>query len=119
MLVLLASPGPMAEPPVDAKRPRAMLDEALRLNRLAETCYPDGQAPRALWAQRAELEARLGHDDEARRLREKAAAAPVRDDWDAYLLAREQAGQGRLGGRGGRVCGPSPSGSRTTSPCSS
>ena len=48
-------------------------------------------------AQRADLEARLGHDEEARRLRDRAAAAPVRDDGDVYLLAREQAGQGRLG----------------------
>ena len=71
-------------------------EEALRLNRLAETCYPDGAAPRALWAQRAELEAQLGHGDEARRLRDQAAAAPVRDDGDAYLLARDKAGTGRL-----------------------
>ena len=93
-LVLLASsddgePGRVSGP--------SNADDALRLNRLAETCYPDGQAPRALWTQRADLEARLGHDEEARRLREKAAAAPIRDHWDAYLLAREEAGKGRLG----------------------
>ena len=26
------------------------------MNRLAETCYPDDKAPRALWAERAWLE---------------------------------------------------------------
>ena len=92
-LVLLAS----AETEKPGGPARAELDEALRLNRLAETCYPDGQAPRALWAQRAELERQLDDGDEAKRLGEKAAAAPVRDEADAYLLAREEAGQGRLG----------------------
>ena len=92
-LVLLAS----AEAVKPGGATHAELDEALRLNRLAETCYPDGQAPRALWAQRAELETQYGHAEEAKRLGEKAAAAPVRDETDAYLLAREKAGQGRLG----------------------
>ncbi|HVS38589.1 MAG TPA: protein kinase [Gemmataceae bacterium] len=86
-LVLLAS--------AEAGAPN--LAEALRLNRLAETCYPAGQAPRALWTQRAELQAGLGHAEEAKQLRETAAAAPVRGDSDVYLLAREEAGQGRLG----------------------
>jgi len=86
LLVLLAAP---------AARPND-LGEALRMNRLAENRYPEGRVPRALWAQRARLEALLGHDDEARRQRERADATPVRDDWDEYLLAREQAGRGRL-----------------------
>ena len=97
LLVLLAAPAarPDGRTADDPKR-RDDLDEALRMNRLAEKCYPEGQAPRALWAQRARLEALLGHDDEARRQRERADATPVRDDWDEYLLAREQAGRGRL-----------------------
>ncbi len=39
----------------------------------------------------------LKHDEEARHWRDRAAAAPVRDDGDTYLLAREQARKGRLG----------------------
>jgi len=85
-LVLLAAP----------RRVRTTSARALRMNRLAENRYPEGRVPRALWAQRARLEALLGHDDEARRQRERADATPVRDDWDEYLLAREQAGRGRL-----------------------
>ena len=72
------------------------VQEALRLNQLAEKCYAEGQAPRSLWAQRAELASRLGREDEARAWRERADAAPVRGAWDEYLLAREQAGRGRL-----------------------
>ncbi len=93
-LMLLAS-ADAGEP--DRVSARSKVEDAEQLNRLAETCYPDGTAPRALWAQRAELEARLGRDEEARRLRERAAAAPVRGDGDLYLLAREQANKGRLG----------------------
>ena len=93
-LVLLASPG--EGEPVGAS-PRSNADDALRLNRLAETCYPDGQAPRALWAQRAELEARLGHDEEsaasAREGRRGAGARPL----GRVSPAREEACQGRLG----------------------
>ena len=97
LLVLLAAPAARADgrAAADPKR-RDDLDEALRMNRLAEKCYPEGQTPRALWAQRARLEALAGHDGEARRERERAEATPVRDDWDEYLLAREQAGRGRL-----------------------
>ena len=93
-LMLLAS-ADAGEP--DRVSARSKVEDAEQLNRLAETCYPDDTAPRALWAQRAELEARLGRDEEARRLRERAAAAPVRGDGDLYLLAREQANKGRLG----------------------
>ena len=97
LLVLLAAPAvrPDDRPADDPKR-QDELREALRMNQLAEKCYPEGQAPRALWAQRSQLEALLGHDDEARRRREQAEQTPVRGDWDDYLLAREQAGRGRL-----------------------
>ena len=97
LLVLLATPALNADGrTADDPKRRDDLDEALRMNRLAEKCYPEGQAPRALWAERGRLEALLGHKDEARRQYERADATPVRDDWDEYLLAREQAGSGRL-----------------------
>jgi serine/threonine protein kinase/Tfp pilus assembly protein PilF len=95
LLVLLASATARQQGEPGGVSPRSDQEEALRMNRLAETCYADGQAPRALWEQRAWLESQLGHEDEARQLRERAEAAPVRDAWDAYLLARDQAGQGR------------------------
>ncbi len=96
-LVLLASAEVEGAGDSGGVSPRSKAEEALRLNRLAETCYPDGAAPRALWAQRADLEMQLGQVEEARRWRDRAAAAPVRGDGDTYLLAREQASKGRLG----------------------
>ncbi len=59
--------------------------EALRLNRLAEDCFPADRLPRALLAQRAAL---IDDDAEAARLRERAAATPPTESWDHYLTAR-------------------------------
>ena len=96
LLVSLAAAPTRAGGPADGPKRDEELREALRMNQLAEKCYPPGKAPRAVWAQRAELTALLGDKDGAKSLRERAEATPVRDDGDEYLLAREQAGQGRL-----------------------
>ena len=48
-LVLLASAEIEGGGEPGGVSPRSNAEEALRLNRLAETCYPDGAAPRALW----------------------------------------------------------------------
>ena len=97
LLLLLASAAARTDDAAgdDAKR-QETLQDALRMNRLAETCYPEDQAPHALWAQRAWLESLQGHVEEARQLRARADETPMRDVWDEYLLARDQAGNGRL-----------------------
>jgi tetratricopeptide (TPR) repeat protein len=66
------------------------LRAALDLNQQAETCYPEDGVPPALWRQRAELLQRLGDEDEARRLQERAATAKLRTARDYYLQAREE-----------------------------
>jgi eukaryotic-like serine/threonine-protein kinase len=97
LLLLLASARarPNLSAGDDVKR-QEDLQEALRMNRLAETCYPENQAPHALWAQRALLESMRGRDEEAQQLRKRADETPMRDVWDEYLLARDQASSGRL-----------------------
>lgn len=60
---------------------------ALRLNEIAETCYPKGQAPQALWVQRAELAQQFGQEAEAHRLLAKARGTPFRTARDRYLTA--------------------------------
>jgi serine/threonine protein kinase/lipoprotein NlpI len=62
------------------------LPEALRLNALAEDCYPANGVPQALWRQRAELAGRAGRPEEAHRLLEKAEATPPATARDRYLL---------------------------------
>jgi serine/threonine protein kinase/tetratricopeptide (TPR) repeat protein len=97
LLVAGALPPPGGDPEAAAKEARAdVVRAALRLNQAAEACFPAGQAPRALWAQRAELHGLLGEEEEARRLRLEARATPVRDGWDHYLVAREEVRRGRL-----------------------
>jgi tetratricopeptide (TPR) repeat protein len=103
VLVLLASATARAPGEPGGVSPRSNVEEALRMNRLAEACYAGGPAPRALWAQRGRLEALLGHAEEAARLREQAAAVPVRGAWDEYQLAREEANDGRLADAAGRL----------------
>ncbi len=78
----------------EAPRPDA-LEEAMRMNRIAEVCYSTEAAPRALWTQRAELEELLGHSQDARYLHERAEVTPQRDAGDVYMQARELALQGR------------------------
>ena len=66
----------------------AAADESARGKRVIRRAA----APRRSWAQRAQLEALLGHADEARAAR-AGRATPRRDDGDVYLLARELAAQ--------------------------
>ncbi len=77
--------------------PPETVEEAVRMNRTAEACFPPGTAPRALWTQRARLEALLGHADEAKKLRETAERTPLHGAGDVFLLARELATRGQLG----------------------
>ncbi len=91
LLVLTAS----ADVEWEAPRPET-LEEAMRMNRIAEACYPEGTAPRSLWAQRAQLETLLGHAEAGRKLREQAERTHVRDAGDVYLLARELRARGQL-----------------------
>jgi tetratricopeptide (TPR) repeat protein len=80
LLVLLAG----SEVPEKDPTPEQKL-EALTLNRLAEDCFANEQAPRALWAQRAEL---VSDTSEATQWRDTAAQTEIRDAWDHYLAAR-------------------------------
>jgi serine/threonine protein kinase/predicted Zn-dependent protease len=91
LLLLLGGPGNR-----DAQPKADVLREALRLNQMAESCYPADRTPRSLWQQRAKLEDLLGRVDEAQQLRQRAAKTPLYNAWDRYLLARESAAEGRF-----------------------
>jgi serine/threonine protein kinase/Flp pilus assembly protein TadD len=67
---------------------REGLRGALRLNQLAESSYP-GEAPPALWLQRADLLRQLGEASEAQRLRERVEGLTPRTAHDHFLVARE------------------------------
>jgi eukaryotic-like serine/threonine-protein kinase len=69
--------------------------EALRLNRLSEACFPQGQVPPVLWSQRAEFVAWLGRRDEAEGWSRLAERSPPRSAFDLYLAAGEEAARGR------------------------
>jgi serine/threonine protein kinase/predicted Zn-dependent protease len=80
VLVLLA--GSVAP---DAKATPEQKAEALRLNELAEESFGKGPAPRALWAQRADL---VADPEQATQLRELASRTELHESWDHYLAAR-------------------------------
>jgi eukaryotic-like serine/threonine-protein kinase len=72
------------------------LEEALRLNALAETCFREADSQRVLVWQRARLVRLAGREEEARELSARAEAAPPRARRDYFLLGGEKAGQGHL-----------------------
>jgi serine/threonine protein kinase/Tfp pilus assembly protein PilF len=80
-----------------APEPRRLefLASALTLSRRAETCYPAGEAPKALWVQRADLADLLGQREEAQSLRHKAEAVPAQTARDHFLLALELRDRGQ------------------------
>jgi serine/threonine protein kinase/Tfp pilus assembly protein PilF len=82
-LLLLLAHGNVIHAPGD----EAAVREALRLNQQAEACYPEGDAPRAVWAQRAHFEGLLGHAAEAGRLQAKAEALPLQTTQELYWAA--------------------------------
>ncbi|HEX5270041.1 MAG TPA: tetratricopeptide repeat protein [Gemmataceae bacterium] len=86
LLFLLAA----MSPPDDAS------GSALDLNRRAESCYPEGQAPAALLRQRAALERQHGRPAEAGQLLARAVAAPPRTPRDLALLACAATAEGRF-----------------------
>jgi tetratricopeptide (TPR) repeat protein len=73
---------------------QSRLDLALRLNALAEECYPAGAVPRALWRQHAELARSAGRAEEARRGLERAEKTPAETPRDRYLLLLTEYRQG-------------------------
>jgi serine/threonine protein kinase/tetratricopeptide (TPR) repeat protein len=66
----------------------SLLGEALRMNELAERSFPPEALPRAVWNQRAEIEADRGWADEAKQLRARAATVPLRSARDHVWAAR-------------------------------
>jgi serine/threonine protein kinase/tetratricopeptide (TPR) repeat protein len=76
--------------------PTEALQAALRLNYLAERCYPAGPPPQALWKQRAALAQRLGQNDEAEQAQAKATETSPQSAADLCLLASEHTAQGRF-----------------------
>lgn len=70
--------------------------QALRLNHLAEPCFPPGRVPPTLWSQRAELARWLGRGEEAARWDELAGRTPPRTAQDLYMAASEHAARGRF-----------------------
>jgi eukaryotic-like serine/threonine-protein kinase len=96
-LLLLVARGLSLQALNQAESParQALVSEALRLNELAESYSGAEQASRALWAQRADLIALLGRDEEAKKLQAKALATPLRTATDRYLVAAEHTVKGR------------------------
>lgn len=68
---------------------KARLQQAWRLCELAESSYPEGDRPRALVLQKAELLERRGDAKAAQELIAKAAHIPLRTGRDHFLVARE------------------------------
>jgi serine/threonine protein kinase/tetratricopeptide (TPR) repeat protein len=71
-----------------------LLAEALRLNEQAESCGGEGAASRALLAQRAEVLGLLGRSEEAREVKARARATPLRGPGDHYRAAAEEVARG-------------------------
>ncbi|HKB39238.1 MAG TPA: serine/threonine-protein kinase [Gemmataceae bacterium] len=69
---------------------------ALELNRVAESCYPQGKVPQALLMQRDVLLRRLGQEREARQTADRAKELLPRTAKAAYLSAYENAASGRF-----------------------
>jgi tetratricopeptide (TPR) repeat protein len=78
-----------------AEGAEARLREALRLNRLAETCYPPDRVPGVVWRQRAELLKALGDEPAARAVQARAEATPPQTVRALCLLAGEHLSRGR------------------------
>ncbi len=76
-----------ADPEAGRARRDADLQTALDLNRRAESCYPGGQAPGAVWHQRALFAEELGRPDEAGHWRQRARATPPHTPRDCCMLA--------------------------------
>jgi tetratricopeptide (TPR) repeat protein len=75
---------------------QATIAEALRLNERAVDCYGEGEAPGAVWRQRAGLLRRAGREGEAAQVSKRAeeATAP-RSPREHYLSLGEMADAGR------------------------
>jgi tetratricopeptide (TPR) repeat protein len=105
LMLANASARPRSTRPGQSAGNEEALDEARRLNGRAETCFPEGHAPPALWLQRAELlnrrkrleEGPLRQELEAEEAeaRRKAQAARPETAEEYYQLAREHAASGR------------------------
>ncbi len=72
------------ETSTDLARRSERVQFASKLNALAESCFGDTAAFRALWLQRAELARLGGKSDEALRLRAWAEAIPLRAPMDRF-----------------------------------
>jgi serine/threonine protein kinase/tetratricopeptide (TPR) repeat protein len=90
LLFLLAALSPSEDGDADP------VGRALDLNRRAEACYPDGEAPAALLRQRAALERQRERSPEAEQLLARAEATPPRTSRDRALLACSFMAQGRF-----------------------
>lgn len=96
LLFLLATLSRLkAEAESDPTRRREELDRAVELNRLAERCYPDGEAP-AVRYERTILIQRLGQRDENQQTLEKDPAPSARVSRDLCMLACAYTVQGRF-----------------------
>jgi serine/threonine protein kinase/tetratricopeptide (TPR) repeat protein len=96
LLFLLAALSRLnAETESDPTRRREQLDRAVELNRLAEGCYPDGEAP-AVRYQRAILVPRLGQRNETEQTLEKDPVPSARVSRDLCMLACAYTVQGRF-----------------------
>lgn len=77
-------------------RQTAMFQEALHYCSLAERCFNEGKAPRALWKQQGELHRRMNEHQLAEACFERAKSSDLRNAYDRYLEARQLAKGGRF-----------------------
>jgi tetratricopeptide (TPR) repeat protein len=97
LLLLLARATAWQRPAgATAAEPEEPLRSALRMNALAEAYSPRAAGSQVLWRQRSELTAALGQEAEAQRLRERAAALPLRTARDYYWSAGDHIRAGRF-----------------------
>lgn len=78
-------------------RDPSVLQESLRLNRMAENCFQGGPTPRVLWAHRAEIYRLLGDQDAEADARAEAEAPGTPIPRDLVWQAAEKMMQRRFG----------------------
>ena len=72
-----------------AEDPHKVLDRAIFLNKLAESCFEDHNVPTAVFFQRAILREQVGDEKQATRLRQRAQKIPARTVTDHLVQARQ------------------------------
>jgi tetratricopeptide (TPR) repeat protein len=76
---------------------RGRLEDARSLSYRSSMAYAPQSAPRALWYLSAEIERRMGNEQAARQLEERARSAPAETHRDRLMLAADRLDRGQFG----------------------